>query len=169
MAALYLLDANTLIDANRDYYGIGQVDEYWEWLVHFGEQGRIKIPVEIYEELRAGSDALAAWAKQEETETALRFAEEVDIALVRRVTEEGYAVDLTDIEIEEIGRDPFLIAYALADPENRVIVTTERSKPRAQRKNRKVPDVCAQFGIRPCNAFTFGREMGFRTDWRDQI
>lgn len=169
MAALYLLDANTLIDANRDYYGIGQVDEYWEWLVHFGEQGRIKIPVEIYEELRAGSDALAAWAKQEETETALRFAEEVDIALVRRVTEEGYAVDLTDIEIEEIGRDPFLIAYALADPEIRVIVTTERSKPRAQRKNRKVPDVCAQFGIRPCNAFTFGREMGFRTDWRDQI
>lgn len=83
------------------------------------------------------------------TETALRFAEDVDIALVRRVTEEGYAVDLTDIEIEEIGRDPFLTAYALADPENRVIVTTERTKPRAQRKNRKVPDVCAQIGIRP--------------------
>ena len=37
MAVLYLLDANTLIDANRDYYGIGQVDEYWEWLVHCGK------------------------------------------------------------------------------------------------------------------------------------
>jgi hypothetical protein len=169
MAVLYLLDANTLIDANRDYYGIGQVDEYWEWLVYFGEHGRIKIPVEIYEELKAGSDALAAWAKQAETESALKFADEVDIDLVRRVTEEGYAADLTDIEIEEIGRDPFLIAYALSDPENRVIVTTERSKPRAQRKNRKVPDVCAQFGIRACNAFTFGRELGFRTDWRDRI
>lgn len=169
MAVLYLLDANTLIDANRDYYGLGQVDEYWEWLVHFGEQGRIKIPVEIYEELKAGSDALAAWARQGETEAALKFAEEVDIDLVRRVTEEGYAADLTDIEIEEIGRDPFLIAYALSDPANRVIVTTERSKPRAQRKNRKVPDVCAQFGIRPCNAFAFGRELGFRTDWRDEI
>ncbi len=168
MAVLYLLDANTLIDANRDYYGIGQVDEYWDWLIHFGEQGCIKIPMEIYEELRAGSDALAAWAKQVETETALKFAEEVDIGHVRRVTEEGYAADLTDIEIEEIGRDPFLIAYALFDVENRVIVTTERSKPRAQRKNRKVPDVCAQFGIRACNAFTFGRELGFRTDWRDQ-
>lgn len=83
MAVLYLLDANTLIDANRDYYGIGQVDEYWEWLVHFGQQGRIKIPVEIYDELKAGSDALAAWAKQVETETALKFAEEVDIDLVR--------------------------------------------------------------------------------------
>lgn len=126
MAVLYLLDANTLIDANRDYYGIGQVDEYWEWLVHFGERDRIKIPVEIYEELKAGSDALSAWARQGEAETALKFPEDVDIDLVRRVTEEGYAADLTDIEIEEIGRDPFLIAYALADPEDRVVVTTER-------------------------------------------
>lgn len=169
MTVLYLLDANTLIDANRDYYGIGQVDEYWEWLVYFGEQGRIKIPVEIYEELQAGSDALSAWAKQGETKKTLKFTEEVDIALVRRVTEDGYADDLTDIEIEKLGCDPFLVAYALVNPKNRVIVTTERSKPRAKRANRKVPDVCAQFGIRSCNAFAFGHELGFRTDWRDHL
>ena len=87
MAVVYLLDANTLIDANRDYYRIGWVDEYWEWLVYFGERGRIKIPVEIYEELKAGSDALSSWAKQQQNETALKLAEEVDIDLVRRVTE----------------------------------------------------------------------------------
>ncbi|MEL6667171.1 MAG: DUF4411 family protein [Pseudomonadota bacterium] len=166
---LYLLDANTLIDANRDYYGIGQVDEYWEWLIHCGELGQVKIPLEIYEELKAGKDALSEWTKAAETEAALRFEEEVDIDLVRRVTEEGYAPDLTDIEIEEIGRDPFLIAYALADAENRVIVTTERSKPKAQRKNRKVPDVARQFGVRPCTAFEFGRELKFRTDWQLHI
>ena len=85
------------------------------------------------------------------------------------MTEEGYAPDLTDIEIEEIGRDPFLIAYALADPENRTVVTTERSRPRAQRKNRKVPDVCDQFSIRALHAFRFGHELGFRTDWRDHV
>ena len=169
MAVVYLLDANTLIDANRDYYRIGWVDEYWEWLVYFGERGRIKIPVEIYEELKAGSDALSSWAKQQQNETALKLAEEVDIDLVRRVTEEGYAADLTDIEIEEIGRDPFLIAYALVDPENRVIVTTEHSKPQAQGKNRKVPDVCYQFNIRSCNAFGFIRQLGFRTNWRDHL
>ena len=90
----------------------------------------------------------------------------MDINLVRRVVREGYAPDPTDIEIEEIGRDPFLIAYALADTESRVIVTTERSKPKAQRQNRKVPDVAKQFGVRPCTAFDFGRELGFRTDWR---
>lgn len=54
---LYLLDANVLIDANRDYYPLGRVDEFWEWLIHHGEQGNIKIPIEIYEELKAGKRA----------------------------------------------------------------------------------------------------------------
>jgi hypothetical protein len=35
----------------------------------------------------------------------------------------GYAPDLNDSEIEEIGQDPFLIAYALANPGDRTIVT----------------------------------------------
>lgn len=36
---LYLLDANTLIDANRDYYGLDSVPQFWEWLIHMGQQG----------------------------------------------------------------------------------------------------------------------------------
>lgn len=32
MATLYLLDANILIDANRDYYPVEAVPEYWAWL-----------------------------------------------------------------------------------------------------------------------------------------
>lgn len=36
---LYLLDANVLIDANRDYYPISRVPEFWDWLVHLGHRG----------------------------------------------------------------------------------------------------------------------------------
>lgn len=135
-------------------------------MIHCGEEGQVKIPLEIYEELKAGSDALSKWTKSTETEAALLFDKAVDIDLVRRVTEEGYAPDPTDIDIEKIGCDPFLIAYALADAESRVIVTTERSRPKAQGTNRKVPDVARQFDVRSCTAFEFGRELGFRTDWR---
>ncbi len=46
---LYLLDANTLIDAKRDYYPIDRVPEFWNWLVFHEKQGNIKIPVEVYE------------------------------------------------------------------------------------------------------------------------
>ena len=163
---LYLLDANVLIDANRDYYPIGRVDEFWEWLVHHGEKGNIKIPEEIYEEITDGSDDLAAWAKESETEAALKLDEEVDIQLVRKVTNEGYANDLSDIEIEKIGRDPFFIAYALANPIERSIVTTENSKPSRQRDNRHIPDVCKQFGIQSRNTYELTRLLDFKTNWK---
>ncbi len=163
---IYLLDANVLIDANRDYYPIGRVDEFWGWLVYQGNQGNVKIPIEIYEEIKAGTDELAAWVKESETEASLLLNEAVDIELVRKVTEEGYAPDLSDIEIEEVGRDPFFIAYALVNPNERAIVTTENSKPTKQRQNKKIPDVCAYFGIQSLNTYQLTRVLDFRTNWR---
>ena len=166
---IYLLDANVLIDANRDYYRIGSVNEFWEWLVHHGEQGNIKIPIEIYEEIKAGTDDLSAWAKEGETEAALRLDENVNIDLVRKVTEEGYAPDLSDIEIEGVGRDPFFIAYALVDPKDRSIVTTETPRPKAQRANQKIPDVCAKFGIQSLNTYQLTRLLDFKTNWKEGL
>ena len=58
---LYLLDANVLIDANRDYYPIKRVPEFWTWLEHLGKQTQVKVPLEIYEELNVGDDDLAIW------------------------------------------------------------------------------------------------------------
>ena len=65
---------------------------------------------------------------------------------VNHVIDNGYAPDLNDVEIMKIGKDPFLIAAALA-ASDRVVVTREVSRPAATRANRKVPDVCATFGI----------------------
>ncbi|MBN1317456.1 MAG: DUF4411 family protein [Anaerolineales bacterium] len=94
---LFLLDANVLIDANRDYYPIDCVPEFWDWLVHQGEYGNVKRPIEIYEELTEGNDILADWTKNLETKTALLLDELAVKALVQRVIREGYADDLTDV------------------------------------------------------------------------
>ncbi len=51
MSVLYLLDANVLIDANRDYYPIARIPEFWDWLLEIGRLDRIKVPQEIYEEI----------------------------------------------------------------------------------------------------------------------
>ena len=48
---LYLLDANVLIDANRDYYPIGRVPEFWDWVVDRAAKQQTKIPLEMYEEI----------------------------------------------------------------------------------------------------------------------
>lgn len=162
---LYLLDANVLIDANRDYYSLERVPEFWEWLENGGVNDRIKIPLEVYEEVRDGDDELADWTKQEQIKRALLLQEEVDVSLVSYATDQGYASDLTDDEVVKIGRDPFLVAYALKDRENRCIVTTEVSKPRRSRANRHLPDVCRDLGVGFCNTFEFARALDFSTRW----
>ena len=161
---LYLLDANVLITANNDYYPLGRVPEFWEWLVECGNKQQVKIPVEMYEEIVKGDDNLTRWLKG--NRDALLLDENVDEKLVARVTESGYAPDLSDEELEQLGRDPFLIAYALGDPERRLVVTTEVSKPKRQRANRHIPDVCQDLGVRCCNTFEFVKVLDFTTDWQ---
>ncbi len=160
---LYLLDANVLITAKNLYYEFGRVDQYWEWLAFQAEQGAVKIPIEIFEEVSSGSDLLADWSKAHRDE--LLLDEDVDIELVRLVTEQGYAPDLTDIELDQIGRDPFLIAYVLAEPTERKVVTAEVRKNK-QRANRTIPSVCDDLGVSCCDQWQFGRELDFKTDWR---
>lgn len=162
-----LLDANVLIDADRDYYPIERVPEFWEWLAAMGEQGLVKVPQEVYEAVTGGNDALAQWIK--EHRDALLLDEAVDMDLVRQVTYEGYASNLTDIEIEQLNEDPFLVAYALAAPGQRRVISNENSRPSARRANRKVPDVCDDFEVVCWHAFRFFRELDFRTDWRNRL
>ena len=95
--------------------------------------------------------------------------EEAVVELVTRVTEQGYASDLTDDQVLKIGRDPFLVAYALVDVENRSVVTTEHSSPKRRRANRKLPDVCDDFSVQCINTFALIQELDFRTGWRGPL
>ena len=163
---LHLLDANILITANRLYYPLDRVPEFWDWLLYQGSEGKLKVPLEMVEEIRDGTDDLADWLTDRDNLEALCLDEEVDIALVQRVINEGYAPDLTDQGVEIIGRDPFLIAYALAAPNDRCVVTNEISKPGKQRANRKVPDVCNQMQVVWMDSFRLIRALNFSTSWR---
>jgi len=167
----FLLDANVLIDANRDYYAIDSVPEFWEWLSYHGDLGNVKIPIEIYEELTQGNDALANWAKRSEIKNALLLSDDVEIGLVQKVVREGYADDLDDTEVDQLGRDPFLIARGLITTaiNQRCIVTTESSKPSKTRSKRKIPDVCAALGIACCNSYEFFKLLKFKTDWEARL
>jgi hypothetical protein len=163
---LYLLDADTLITADRRYYPMARFPVFWEWLRHNGAIGNVKIPREQYDEIVAGRGELVDWLRQRETADALLFAEESDPELVARVTGEGYAADLDDSEIETIGRDPFLIAHALRDQADRCVVSFEVSAPAKQRANRKVPDVCHGLGVRCITLFELITDLDFTTNWR---
>ena len=162
MNVLYLLDANVLIDANRDYYPISRLPEFWDWLAEMGRLGFVKVPRENFEEVvhpkPPYSDPLIDWLEAHKED--LLLDEEVDPETVMHVVDEGYAGDLTDEEMEKLGRDPFLIAYALADVSNRTVVSTERSKPRKTRANRHVPDVCEGLHVECIETFSIHKAIG---------
>lgn len=160
---IYPLDANVLIRAHEDYYPLDGVPQFWDWLVKTAEAGQIKMPHEIHEEITISTGDLGTWASNHAIKDALVLREDVNSDLLNQVLERGYGPDLTEADIEKIGRDGFLVAYALAAPNNRVVITKENSKPSAQKGNRKVPDVCDAVKVQWARDFPVFKKLGFKT------
>jgi hypothetical protein len=159
---LYLLDANVMIRAHEDYYPIDRIPQFWTWLAGLGINGTVKVPYEIYREIAVSTGPLHDWLTDAAISGAMLLDMTTDPNHLNQVLTGGYAPDLNDSEIEEIGQDPFLIAYALVKPAETTIVTKEVSAPSKQRANRRVPDVCRTFSIRCINDFEFYRELDFK-------
>ena len=167
---LYLIDSSVVMTAHNNYYPLGVVPEFWAWLLHQAGAGIIKMPLEMYEEVKDGGtdtekDALYEWIRDPDHREALVLKESADVGLVQTVMNVGYASDLNDAEVEQLGRDPFIVAYALPGSGQRVVVTTEVSKPKRKRQNRHLPDVCTAFGLPSCDTFKMLRDLGFHTGW----
>jgi Domain of unknown function (DUF4411) len=149
-----------LIRAHADYYPMDRMPPFWTWLLSMGTADVIKMPLEIYHEVATSTDMLGTWLKRSDVKKAILLEEATNGPRVRRIIVEGYAPDLNDVELEEIGRDPFLVAAALGGPD-RVVVTREVSGPSKKRANRKLPDVCAQFSVPVINDFALYRALNF--------
>ena len=160
---LYLLDANCFIHAHNMYYPLDRVPEYWDWLVAKAQDKILKVPKEIFDEVAGGQDELADWMKVHQGELVLN--ETPDMARVQSVLNDGYAANLTQEELDKLGRDPFLISYGLG-LDDRTIVSKEVSKPTKTRANRRVPDVCRDLGVLVMDDFQLIRTLNFSTKWK---
>ncbi len=163
---LYLLDANVIIHAHDYYYNMDRVPEFWSWVLHHAANGSLKMPYETMDEVKGGEEAQhAQWLRKAEVRDRLLLDEEFDSGLVADIVDNSYAPDLTDVEVEKIGADPFLISYAMVDPSNRVVISNEHSRPKAIRANRMIPDVCKDHGIKCQNVYSLLKDLDFSTNW----
>jgi len=167
---IYLVDANVVMQAANTYFRHSWVPEFWSWLRHHGSLGNIKMPLEIFQEIKDGStdaskDELFAWASEKQNRDAILLAESVAPPLVRTVLDKGYAPTLNEVQLQSIGQDPFLVAHALKDPSNRCVVTHEVSRPGTAPHNRKLPDACKSVGVTYCTPFQMLQNLGFKTAW----
>ena len=60
---MYLLDANTLIEAKNRYYRMTVCPAYWDWIQRSQGSGIVSSIDFVGEELKRGNDELAEWAK----------------------------------------------------------------------------------------------------------
>ena len=158
---LYLLDANVLIRAHQDYYPMDRVPGFWAWICDQAEVGFIKMPSEVHDEVAVGTDDLSKWIDESHVKNLLLLNEEVDQRIFQRVLDQGYGQDLTEDEIDEMGRDPFLVAYALMG-ESRTVVTKEVSAPSRTRGRTKLPDACNRLDVPWTTDFDLYRQLDFR-------
>ena len=161
---LYLLDADTLITGDRRAYPLRRFPVFWEWLRYQGTMGKVKVPLEQFEEVTSGRGDIVDWLCTEETWAALILDEDLDPGLVADTTLTGYGV-LDENGVELVGRDSFLISYARIEVGQRTVVSFEVSKPGKQGANHKVPDVCRDFEVPCCSLFDMMDALDFTTDW----
>lgn len=159
---MFLLDTNVLIEAKNRYYAFDIAPGFWSWLDRAHDQALACSVEAVREELLAGKDELAEWAKQHpgffraiDQGTTQHFAPLTAWAGSRNFTPAAIAAFTGN------AADYLLIAYA----KEHVLVTHERPDSNA-RARILIPDACVALGVEYADTFRMLRETGARLDLR---
>ena len=144
---MYVLDSTFFIDIKNYDMPLETDPAFWDWLLMLAEAKTVAIPEQVYEELTAGNDKLAAWMRAHKNAFVDQYAA---LAQIRRVMDEGYGL-LDEVTIETLWADPWVIAHALAV--GGTVVTSEKPGNQTAPRKKKIPSVCAALGV-PCCTIT---------------
>lgn len=152
----YCLDTNVLIEAWSKYYAPSITPSYWDTLNNLGSNGVIFIPVEVADEIHKTQDALSAWLKGSSIPT-YRTDGQVTQCLNAIYRKDPSHKRLVDSIQQRSLADPWVIAHAMR---NNAVVVTKENMELVTSKRIKIPNVCANMGIRSINDFEFIAELG---------
>ncbi len=151
----YLLDANVFIQAKNLHYGLDFCPAFWEWLIQSNKSKKVFSIEKVGDEIDAGEDDLAKWAKKLGSAFFLKPDATVLPALASVstwVTNQNYesAAVSTFLQVA----DYYLIAHALAH--KLTVVTHEQ--PAASTRRIKIPNVCIGLGVKCITPFAMLRQ-----------
>ncbi|PYE29954.1 uncharacterized protein DUF4411 [Idiomarina fontislapidosi] len=154
---MYLLDANTYIQAKNLYYGMDICPAYWDFLDATFLNGDVCSINQVYRELTDGNDELKDWVK-ERKEHFINNDDDATQTLYTHIAQHLFANDYNansrDNFLEKA--DAWIIAKAAAI--GATVVSLESLAPQ-QSKRVKVPNVCNDFGVDCINTFEFLRRV----------
>ncbi|MCC6550484.1 MAG: DUF4411 family protein [Ignavibacteriaceae bacterium] len=152
----YCLDANVLIQAWQKYYNPKFCPDYWSILDELGENSRIFIPEQVFEEIVRTEDDLTKWLKKSKIPVA-----KITLS-VTQCLQEIYSTDTRHrLLVDNIrGRslaDPWVIAHAM--DEKATVVTKENKETALNSTRIKIPNVCEGMNVRWMDDFQFIEEI----------
>ena len=157
---MYLLDANTFIEAKNFYYRFDTFPGFWEWLDAEKAKGNLCSIQPICDELLKGNDELATWIKERKDSGWFLSVDDVqtqqDLALIACWVMEQPFKEAAKSEFLSVG-DPWLIAKAKVL--GATVVTQETFDARSKKKV-KIPNVCRALTVPCINTFDLMRQTG---------
>lgn len=154
---MYLLDANTYIQAKNLYYGMDICPAYWDFLDTTFQSGHVCSIHQVYRELTDGNDDLKDWVKQRKDHFITNDDEATQgnyANIAQHLFDQDYNANSRDKFLEKA--DAWIIAKAVTL--EATVVSLESLAPQ-QSKRVKVPNVCNDFGVDCISTFEFLRRV----------
>ncbi|MCC7193277.1 MAG: DUF4411 family protein [Phycisphaeraceae bacterium] len=155
----YLLDANIFIQAKNLHYGMDFCPAFWDWLVAANRAKSVYSIEKVGDELLAGDDELAEWAKQRADGFFLPPDDATMPALTQVavwVRRQNYRPAAVNAFLQDA--DYYLVAFALAH--GHTVVTHEIASDGVKRV--KIPTVCIGMKVKCFNPYEMLRRERVR-------
>lgn len=160
---IYVVDSNFFIEAHRSSYPLDVALSFWNKVKQLAVEGKIISIDKVKNELYDKNDALESWCKANLPNAFFKDSTEVLVAY-REVTtwaiskSEHYRTNAINEFLSADEADAFLVAYALTNPDERIIVTHEISQPEIKRKI-KIPESCNALNVRYVKVMDMFRQL----------
>lgn len=162
----YVLDSNFFIQAHRMHYPFDVFPSFWNTVLDLAQAGTIVSIDKVKSELLHNKDELAAWI---ENNLHSDFFKATDVVIGEYAQVASWAssrashykpIALNEfLHVDEA--DAWLVAYSLANPAKRILITHETSQPEARRQV-KIPEACAAVGTHYMNTVDMFRRLRVR-------
>lgn len=161
---IYIVDSNFFIQAHRSIYPLDIATGFWNKVKQLANAGLIFSIDKVKDELYDKNDELEEWCKNNLPEN---FFLDSSIALAEYGAVSSWAISKNSHYLpaalneflDAAEADAFLVAFALADFDNRIIITQEVSRP--EQKNKiKIPEPCIALGVKYLNTIEMFRKLG---------
>lgn len=166
-SGVFVLDSDVFIAAKNAYYAFDICPGFWAGILQAHARKSVRSIDRIKAELLAGqpNEDLVLWVKDQVPATFFdgTQAKEVldayaEIILWVQRSSQYYPQAKAKFATEA---DGWLVAYSMVH--GTTVVTNERPRPDS-RKHVLLPDVCAQFNVRPADTFSMLRHLGVKFD-----